>query len=119
MSPIHTLISKINNSSNKILEELDNEEPSFSVIENELNLKGIYVQKLTEYENQYPASSFEKNELDELNHKFDLFTRLNENIQKKAKQLLHLQQEKLAMATKHREAEDQYNISKNPNISYF
>lgn len=119
MSPIHNLITKINNSSTKILEELENDEPSFTVIEHELKLKGLYVEQLTEYEDQYPAASFQKEELAVLNDKFDLFSNLNQSIQSKAKQLLTLQQEKLASATKQRKAEDQYSISNEPNISYF
>lgn len=99
--------------------ELENEKPSFDLIENELSLKGKFVQKLSEYETEYPTSAFKSNELEALTDKFDKFTLLNKSIQNKARQLMRLQQEKLANATKKREAEDQYKISKNPNISYF
>ena len=119
MSPIHDLLSKINKSSSVILDELDGETPSFKVIVNELNVREKLVAQLSDFEQMYPASSFENDALTNLKQKFDTFTTLNKDIQGKAEHLLQLQKQKVALATKQRKAEQQYRNSTTPNISYF
>lgn len=119
MSPIHELLTEINTSSSTILNELDGEEPSFEVIVKELDVREELVSKLTDFENQYTASSFAGEALESLKQKFETFSVLNQNIQGKAEQLLQLQKEKVAVATKQRKAEQQYKNTGTPNISYF
>ncbi|HBQ58071.1 MAG TPA: hypothetical protein DD671_00150 [Balneolaceae bacterium] len=119
MSPIHELLSNINRSSSVILHELDGNEPSFEVITEELNQREQLVSKLSDYQDQYSASSFDGDALNNLKQKFDTFTVLNKDIQGRAEQLLQLQKEKMATATKQLKAEQQYKSSRTPNISYF
>lgn len=119
MSPIHELLARINKSSSIILHELDGEEPSFNIITKELNVREELVSKLSDYQNQFSASSFTGDALASLKQKFDTFTILNNDIQGKAKQLLQLQKEKMATASRQVKAEQHYTNSQTPNISYF
>lgn len=119
MSPIHSLMEKINESSSRIISELDNENPAFDKISEELNQREQYVLKLGEFEKEYSASAFNEDELASLKEMFNSFTALNDTIQYKAKGMLKLQQEKLAEATKHRKADDSYHTAGNPKISYY
>lgn len=119
MSPIEQVITQINESSSAILEELDSTEPSFEVIIEQLNNREKFVEKLGEYNEDYPASSFEGDELSSIKSQFDAFNKLNRSIQRKAQDLLNLQQEKLASAKRTRQAEEHYKVSQNPNISYY
>ncbi|HKK26153.1 MAG TPA: hypothetical protein VJ941_11025 [Gracilimonas sp.] len=119
MSSIEKLINHINTSSSLILEELDSKDPSFDVIIRELNQREKFVEKLGQNQQVHLATSFKQDELTSIKTQFDAFERLNRNIQDKAQRLLSIQQEKLASAKKTRQAEDYYNFSQNPNISYY
>lgn len=119
MNQIHQLISKINTSSHTILSELETEEPSFEIIVKELNNRETLIKEMNELEQSYSSAAFEPSELKSLRTQFNKFKQINETIQHKAENLLDLHQQKLAQATKARKAEQQYNISSKPNISYF
>lgn len=119
MSPVEKLITQINKSSSNILSELDSSDPSFDVIIKELNQREKFVAELGDFSDEYPASSFAEDELTSIKSQFNAFNTLNKNIQSKAENLLNLQQQKLASAKKTRKAEDHYNISRNPDISYY
>lgn len=118
MSPIHTLLNKINSSSNKILAELEVDNPSFSLINNELKVREEFVKELGQFVDSYSASSFAAHELEDLKNRFEAFTKLNVDIQSRAEQLFTLQQEKLMKAKIKRKAEELYKISLKPEISY-
>jgi hypothetical protein len=119
MNPIQELITKINTSSSTILAELENNEPSFEIIVNELNNREEWVQLLGEYQEVYKDHKFSEREMEIIKSQFDYFAELNTTIQSKAEDLLEIQKHRMVSATKTRKAEQQYQVSQNPNVSYY
>ncbi|MFP8488626.1 hypothetical protein ACKGJO_05940 [Gracilimonas sp. Q87] len=119
MKSVEKLITQINDSSSNILIELDSNEPSFDTIIKELKQREKFVKMLGQYKDKYTASSLQKGEMTSIKSHFNVFNELNQSIQDKAKDMLEFQEKKLANAKRKRKAEDQYNVSQNPNISYY
>lgn len=119
MNPIQELITNINTSSSTILAELESDEPSFEIIINELNNREEWVELLGEYQKEYRTHSFSDQEMKIIKSQFDYFAELNTNIHIKAENLLDIQKQRLVSATKTRKAEQQYQVSQNPTVSYY
>lgn len=119
MKPIHDLIQKLNNSSQKILDEINSEEPSIEYIKDELNSRESLVKKLNSISEIHPYNSFSISERASLKTKFDTFIELNNSIHSNLKTMLSRQREKIVTAVKQRKVEKQYTVSNKPDISYF
>ncbi len=119
MKKLENTISRLNELSDNILNELDKEQPSLEVIREEMNQREEYLQVLNIVQSNENEMQLSKEDVSILKPLFDAFITMNEEIQNKISVLLNNQMEKLAVATKQRKAQESYGISKTPNISYF
>lgn len=119
MKRLKQTISRLNQLSDNILNELDKESPSLEVIRSEMNNREEYLQILNIVQNNKNEMKLSKDDIHVLRPLFDAFISMNEEIQNRISSLLNNQMEKLAVATKQRKVQESYGISKTPNISYF
>jgi len=119
MEPLKELLKQLNRLSRSILNELGKNEPSLNFLNEKLEERGTYINRLKNVNGIKEIESLSSEERSSLKALFDEFTLLNENIQGSLDQILNRYQKELADATKQRKAEDGYRILKEPDISYY
>ena len=119
MTPLHNILSQLNDSSEIILTEIDCEKPSFETIKTEMAQREELVKKLGILTQANPKDSLTDEERISLRFLFQTFVELNDNIQNNLQHILNRHKDKLSTAVNQRKAEKGYRILKNPDISYF
>lgn len=119
MEPLKELLKHLNKLSRSILNELGKNEPSLEFLDEKLEERGTYINRLSNFNDIEEVTSLSSEERSNLKALFDEFTLLNENIQGSLDQILNRYKKELADATKQRKAEDGYRILKKPDISYY
>ena len=119
MNPLQLHLHQLNNLNERILEELRKKEPSMDIVGHKMDQKEELISKLnslTESDQKEVLSSGERQLITKL---FDTFEELNKNIQRTLQKALNNRQEKWVQAANQRKAEDGYNQTRKPDISYF
>lgn len=120
MSPLHKLFSDIIGCSNALLETITGSElPDVEVLKAGFNERDEFIQQLGHLVKEHPPESFSDQERKSLRNLFRQFKNLNKQINHHLQNVLGQQKERVAVATRQRNAEKQYKISKQPDISYY
>lgn len=119
MTPLHNILGQLNDSSEAILREIDQNEPSFESIKHQLGQREDLVKKLGILSEANPRESLSDEERISLRFLFETFVELNDNIQNNLQNILNSHKEKLGTAVNQRKVEKSYSVLKNPDISYF
>jgi hypothetical protein len=114
----HT-ITRLNEISGNILDELNREQPSLETIKARLKSREEYLQVLGEIQHNEVELELAKKKMVSIRPLFDTFVGMNEEIQKRIAKLVDRQIEILAKARKQRKVQESYAVSKTPDISYF
>ncbi|WP_428236517.1 hypothetical protein [Gracilimonas sp.] len=119
MTPLHNILGQLNDSSEAILREIDENEPSFDAIKSQLGQREELVKKLGILTEANPKDSLSEEERISLRFLFETFVELNDGIQNNLQNILNSHKEKLGTAVNQRKVEKSYRVLKNPDISYF
>lgn len=119
MTSLHNIIGQLNDSSEAILTEFDNEKPSLDSIKYQLSEREELVKKLGILTEANPPQSLTDEERISLRFLFETFVKLNDEIQNNLQNILNSHKEKLGTAVNQRKVEKSYSVLKNPDISYF
>lgn len=114
----HT-ITRLNEISGTILEELKAEEPKLELIKEGLESREEYLQVLGVIQKNKEVLAMDQKKLGLIRPLFDSFITMNDDIQKRIALLVDQQVEVLASARKQRKVQDSYAVSKTPSVSYF
>lgn len=112
-------ITRLNEISVSILNELKAEEPRLDFIQNGFEERKEYLKVLGTFENKNRNENTDRKELGLLRPLFDAFLSMNEEIKRIMATLKDQQFEKLARAKKQRKVQESYVVSRTPNISHF
>jgi len=119
MNSIEQQLIQLNDISLEIVNELGKEESSVEYINRQMDLRERYINELEKLSEKRVIAQDSESNQDSIKALFDTFANLSENIRESLHETLYNNQEKLKDATRHREAEDRYQILKTPDISYF
>ena len=119
MTPLHNILGQLNDSSEAILREIDEHEPSLETIKFQMGQREELVKKLGILSEANPKDSLSDEDRISLRFLFETFVELNEGIQNNLQNILNSHKEKLGTAVKQRKVEKSYRVLKNPDISYF
>lgn len=120
MTPLHRHIRSLNDLSKLILQEIQKDQPEAVKIREFMDKRDKAIQMMDEVSRTLDADRISEDSKQSLSDLFDEFSKLNQLLRKMLYEKLNRRQQELMKATRKKEAEDHYyNISDNPDISYF
>lgn len=118
-SSLHRQLTEINDLSTRILEELQQPEPSIDTVNERMRERAEAIDKMDIMVQQFGTGNLTETQEEKLRILFEQHDVVNTQIQEALDSLLNEQREKLGEASRKRKADDKYRVLKKPDISYF